>query len=283
MDATKVYQSLEKDFKITHFSEAWPDLAINKYILPSFSSLGNGLMYSNSKQIEQVYTAVFPSNYVVHKILNLNLKDSLLVTHHPLEWDSRINPPWINLEKKILSQLKINRISLCSMHLPLDVLGPYSTSLNLANALDIAIQGEFFIFNNVNVAVYGTCKYNKTDDLMEAVSEKVGHKVKIFQYGNSTIRDNRVGIIPGGRPKEENMKELISLGINTIVTGIAGKNNHTEKDHIFAEKNRINIIGATHYSSEMFSAMALTEYFKKIGLESSFIEDFPMLEDSDIN
>ncbi|MEM0372684.1 MAG: hypothetical protein QXO69_02485 [archaeon] len=33
------------------------------------------------------------------------------------------------------------------------------------------------------------------------------------------------------------------------------------------------MIGATHYSTEKFSMIKMTEYFKKLGLKSEFVED----------
>ena len=49
--------------------------------------------------------------------------------------------------------------------------------------------------------------------------------------------------------------------------------------HEFEKENKINIIGGTHYSTEKFACIALSEYFEKIGLTCEFIEDHPILED----
>jgi hypothetical protein len=49
--------------------------------------------------------------------------------------------------------------------------------------------------------------------------------------------------------------------------------------HKFAEDNRINILGGTHYPTEKYACKAICEYFMRLGLPSEFIEDKPVLED----
>lgn len=69
------------------------------------------------------------------------------------------------------------------------------------------------------------------------------------------------------------------MGINTFITGITLLNDYSRKTHDAAKKNGINIIGATHYSTEKFACMALCDYFKTLGLKCQFIEDKPVMED----
>ena len=75
------------------------------------------------------------------------------------------------------------------------------------------------------------------------------------------------------------LEEITQAGVNTFVTGITVKNNHSKKAHEFAEKYRINILGGTHYSTERFACISMVDYFKKMGLPSEFIEDKPVMED----
>ena len=64
----------------------------------------------------------------------------------------------------------------------------------------------------------------------------------------------------------------------TNITGVTNKA-MTEKAHLFAKQNNINIIGATHYSTEKFACMKMVAFFNKVGIQSCFVEDNAVLED----
>ncbi len=49
--------------------------------------------------------------------------------------------------------------------------------------------------------------------------------------------------------------------------------------HRIVLESKINVIGATHYSTEKYACMAMTGYFKKIGVEAEFLEGRYFLED----
>ncbi|WP_236878358.1 hypothetical protein [Clostridioides difficile] len=49
--------------------------------------------------------------------------------------------------------------------------------------------------------------------------------------------------------------------------------------HQIAKDNLINVIGATHYSTEKFACMSMVNYFKNLGLESEFLQGKYYLED----
>ncbi len=96
---------------------------------------------------------------------------------------------------------------------------------------------------------------------------------------NNKIKNGIVAVIAGGGNDVEMLKEITKAGVNTFVTGITVKNDHSRKAHEFAEKHKINILGGTHYSTERFACIKMCEYFKKSGLSSEFVEDKPVMED----
>jgi putative NIF3 family GTP cyclohydrolase 1 type 2 len=49
--------------------------------------------------------------------------------------------------------------------------------------------------------------------------------------------------------------------------------------HRIARENKINLVGATHYSTEKFACMAIAKYFAGLGIETEFIEGTPCMED----
>ena len=49
--------------------------------------------------------------------------------------------------------------------------------------------------------------------------------------------------------------------------------------HRIAENSKINVIGATHYSTEKFACISMVDYFKTLGLESEFLHGEYYLQD----
>ena len=72
---------------------------------------------------------------------------------------------------------------------------------------------------------------------------------------------------------------MVKNNIKTLITGVTLKNNYSIAIHDLEEKNQINIIGGTHYSSEKFACIAMCKYFSKVCLPAEFIEDDPCYED----
>jgi len=72
---------------------------------------------------------------------------------------------------------------------------------------------------------------------------------------------------------------MIENNVKTLITGITLKSDTSKEAHTLGQKNQINIIGATHYSSEKFACIAMCKYFSKLGLPAEFIEDEPCFED----
>ena len=96
------------------------------------------------------------------------------------------------------------------------------------------------------------------------------------------LRIRRLDWSLGGGNDPEMVKELVKLGINTYVTGVTKINESyapSVEFHKVAKENGINVIGATHYSTEKFACIAMVGYFEKLGLPTKFISDEPGLAD----
>jgi len=280
MDAKELYQKLDEDFELDLCKDDWSRMDYNEYISDNFRKRYMGVLLDNSININTVYTTVFPSDLILDKILKSGKKDVLLVTHHPMVWDIRKAPQiFSDINLKFLPILKERQISIYTIHVPLDKNGKYSTTTNLAKALEIAPEGEFFEYFGVKVGIYGKTEVSTPEELAEKLRSVVGHKIKLWKYGSDEIKDNKVALVAGGGNEIEIVQEIIDLGINTYITGITLLNEYSKPTHDFEENHKINLIGGTHYSTEKFACIALCDYFKKIKLPCKFIEDIPVLED----
>ncbi|MBN2052576.1 Nif3-like dinuclear metal center hexameric protein [Candidatus Woesearchaeota archaeon] len=243
-----------------------------------------GLVCDNSAEIGKVYTAVFPSDDVLKKILKSGEKDALLFLHHPMVWDIQVVPSVKSMNRGLLRKFKENRISIYALHTPLDKVGEYSTCVSLAKAIGLTVEKAFYPYYNQPSGVICKSGYDTREELAKQVQKVVGHKVKLWDYGWDKIADHKVAVIGGGGNDMNALKEMSALGINTFVTGVTrpSKDHHPALEaHEFAKKNKINIIGATHYSTEKFACIAMVDYFKKLGLKAEFVPDKPDFEDVD--
>lgn len=284
MKASDLYEKLEKDFDLDSCEDVdikcWSGMDFNQYVPELFRKRYMGLYIDNSTEINTVYTAVFPSDKVLKHILDTGITDTLLVVHHPMIWDIRLPDAFTYIDNELLNQMNKKKNSIYVLHTPLDKNGPYSTSVNFAKAIGVQQESEFCkYFGVVNVGIIGFTDYKAVKELVEHIKSIVAHNVRLWNYGTKDIKNGKVALAAGGGNEEDVLEEVLNLGISTYITGVTVKNDFSKKAHEFAEKNKINLIGATHYSTEKFACIAMCSYFEELGLSCEFVEDFPLIED----
>ena len=282
MLANKIYKNLEKNFIKTGLKDNWFVYMkeISDYISDDFKKRSMGLVCDFTKEINQVYTAVFPSRLVMKKILDNNVSEALLFVHHPSTWDIRKAPNIFQImDKDLLEKFKKQKISIYNLHVPLDNFSKYSTSFTLAKNLSLKFVKIFGEYNGAMCGVIARSSFNSVSDLKKIFKEKLGHKVSLYNYGKDSIENNLVALIAGGGNDVELLKEIKKENINTFITGITVLNDHSRLAHNYAKENKINILGGSHYSTEKFACIEMIKYFNKLGLKAEFIEDKPLLAD----
>ncbi len=282
MNAVQLYGQLEKDFITPKLSDKWAQYmdSVADFLSENFKERSMGLVCDFAEEINKVYTAVFPSREVMQRILDDGAENAMLFVHHPSIWDIRKAPEvFQQMDRELLQKFKDRRISIYNLHVPLDNFGEYSTGVSLSNALDLKSQKPFAPYFGALCGVFGKTNLKTVQDLRKRFQDAVGHEVSLYSYGDGEIKEGIVALIAGGGNDVEMLEEIAKSGINTFVTGITAKNDHSKNAHEFAERHGINILGGTHYSTERFACMSMVEYFKKLGLPSEFIEDDPVMED----
>lgn len=281
MKSTKLYQHLEKDFITSEMSDEWAEYvgSVANFLSENFKKRSMGLVCDFTEEINHVYTAVFPSKKVMQKVIDNGARDAMLFVHHPSVWDIRKAPEvFQQMDKDLLQQFKDKRISVYNLHVPLDNFGEYSTSVSLANALGIKPKKPFAPYFGVLAGVFGKTEIATIQELKKVFEKAVGHEIGLYNYGDDKIEKKIIAVVAGGG-LDETIEEIAQNNVNTFITGISVKNNHSKKAHEFAEKHKINILGGTHYSTEKFACTAICKYFKKLELPSEFLEDKPIMED----
>lgn len=283
MNADRLYKKLDGDFDIQSIRDDWSFMDLNGYITPSFKEKFMGLVLDNSSEIQKVYTATFPDTEILNKIFKRGERDILLFSHHAMGYTgSTVEFPFYSVPVEHLEEMRKRRIAFYMLHAPLDKNGPYSTSVSLAKALNLEITGEFCQCDNIKVGVLCRTKFTSVSDFVDHVREIIGHEIRLRPYGEPVIRNGTVAVAAGGGSYPFVAEELAELGVNTYLTGFTRPLPHFEPTmefHRIAEKSHINVIGATHYSTEKYACIAMTNYFVKLGLPAEFIPGKYHLED----
>jgi len=282
MKTSNLYKNLEDDFIKPGLTDDWFQYmgSVADFLTNNFKKRSMGLVCDFNTEIDKVYTAVFPSEGVMRKILNNNEENALLFVHHPSIWDIRNAPNvFCQMDRKLLEQFREKRISIYNLHVPLDNFSEYSTGTSLAKALAIKIIKPFASYYGGFAGIVGNIKYSSVNQLGLEFNKALGHKTSYYKYGDDKVKNHKVALVTGGGFFVDVLKEVVNEDVNTYITGITAKNSHSAEAHRFAEENKINILGGSHYSTEKFACMAMCDYFIKLGLPSEFIEDEPVLED----
>lgn len=283
MNAAELYNRMETDFSLAICTDDWSEMAANEYITAHYLKRYMGLVTDNADTIKYAYTAVFPSQKVIEKIINDNRSEALLFVHHPMIWDITKNPAFTDIPISLLQALRERKISIYNLHVPLDSNAtPYGTTLNLAKALGINITDAFCEYGGVNVGIIGTVAYETTAALQQHFNNIVGHKTALYPYGGDAIDNQTIALVAGGGNMAEEYPILRERGINTYITGIAKMVESfppSVEAHNAAKENKVNILAGSHYSTEKFACIKMVEYFEKLGIAGEFVPDVPCLED----
>jgi putative NIF3 family GTP cyclohydrolase 1 type 2 len=281
MKSIELYNCLERDFISKELRDDWARYMseIDNYLSNNFKERSMGLVCDFAKEIDKVYSAVFPTQDIMHKIIDYGITDAMLFIHHPSIWDIKRSPSFYQMDRVLLEKFRENRISIYNLHVPLDNFSKYSTSKTLADALDIKIEKPFAEYRGGLCGVIGKTKCKNMEELNNKFSKALGHNTRLYLYGDSNIKDGRIAIVAGGGNNKDTISEMVENNVNILITGITANNETYSEVHELEQKNCINVLGGTHYSTEKFACQKICTYFQKLGLTSSFIKGEPVYED----
>lgn len=281
MRAIELYNHLERDFISNGLSDDWARFMgeVENYLSINFKERSMGLVCDFADEINKVYTAVFPTEEIMQKVIDDGITDAMLFLHHPSIWDIRRAKPFYQMNKVLLEKFKQNRISIYNLHVPLDNFSEYSTSKTLADALDIEIEKPFKEYCGSLSGVIGKTKCKTVEELHSKFSEVLGHDTELYLYGDNHIGNGKVAIVAGGGNNKDTVYEMIENNVNVLITGISVNNESYSEVHELEQKSCINVLGGTHYSTEKFACQRMCDYFEKLGITSIFIEGKPVYED----
>jgi putative NIF3 family GTP cyclohydrolase 1 type 2 len=279
MKSDELIKIIDNDFILDGM---WDDFAeyipsLHPYMTEAYKKRSMGLVCGFAQDIGRVYTAVFPSDAVMEQIMEDN---SMLFLHHPAVWDYRgSDRRWFEMSDKWAEICKERRISIYSLHVPLDYFGDFSTSASLAREMGLEIVEPFCEYRGGLAGVICRTKSPTMADLREVYASTVGHGVSLYPYGEQAIRGGVVAVVAGGGNDMDVLPQVHEKGVNVLITGLSMHNARTTPVHQYEKDNRINLLGGTHYSSEKFACINICKYFRKLGIPAQFLADKPVMED----
>ena len=194
MKKTELCDRLEKDFVKPGITDGWyeymPELAA--YICPDFKERSIGLMCDFADEITKVYTAVFPSEKVMARILAEGAARAMLFVHHAAVWDINIPGGFYNMNPELLDKFRERQISVFCHHHPLDNYGEFSTGKTLADALGITVEKPFAEYCGAVCGIIGTTDCKSVEELRERYALAAGHETRLYRYGESEIKNGSI-------------------------------------------------------------------------------------------
>ncbi len=280
MKAKELFNKLDTDFIKPNMEDMWVEMMqpIGEFLTENFKQRAMGLVCDHTEEIEQVFTAVFANDKVIRAVLDKGVKNALLFVHHPMDWRLDKAPDiFKNMEPELIKKLKENKISVYCLHVPLDDFGEFSTSGMLAKALDLKPFDTFAPYHGAMAGLFCKTECKTLTELKDKFESAVGHKVRVYPYGDEEL-NGKVAVIAGGGLTEDT-DAIVKSGANVFVSGITNCNDYSKDAHELLKVNKVSVIGGTHYSTEKFSMIAMCDYFKKLGLKAEFVKDDPLMVD----
>jgi putative NIF3 family GTP cyclohydrolase 1 type 2 len=256
----------------------------DRFVAPGFATL-NGLMLDNTDKIDRIYLVVFPSQSVLDTIVAREVErgspGAMIFSHHMEDYQES-GPGFTLITEAQMEDLRDQCVSYYLCHAPLDCHPLVSTSTALANALKVREPKRFAPFMGGLAGVMG-----KVGPIgFQEFAKRVAAVTELPTLRYSAVRHNgrpvaQVGIVtgPGGTP--ENIQEALDQGCDTFVTGEwwyfgpgEARAQKREQIHNFLLTADVNLIGTSHYASEMVVMRdTMPEWFRENtpGVEPVFV------------
>jgi dinuclear metal center YbgI/SA1388 family protein len=187
----------------------------------------------------------------------------LVLVHHGYFWKGE-NPCITGMKQRRLKTLLKHDMSLLAYHLPLDVHSEVGNNVQLAQQLEITVEGPLDPENPRTVGLVGSLDEAMTPrDFARRVQSALGREPLLIE-GEGMIR--RVGWCTGGG--QGYIDQAVLAGVDLYLSGEA-----SEQTFHSARENGISFIAAGHHATERYGVQALGDYLaRRFALEHLFID-----------
>lgn len=290
MNLDLIVRQLDDEFSIQNipqdepFSRILPKIydaahiEFRQYATDHFLQTFHGLMLKNGDKVDKVYLAVFLSGEILDKVFAQDTTDAMIFLHHPMDMESS-GRGFLPIEKKYFLELQRRRISVYSLHTPLDIHKRISTSRSIAKVLKVQNIREYNKHSIGYAGIYGSLE-EKVSFIDFINSLKEIFNLKEIHYLQRFPTVYQIGIIAGGGADIAYIKETMDIGCDTYLSGDYLNKVKTENSirrRVEFEKTKdslnINLIECSHYATEKVVLInEMQNYFISFGLPTEFID-----------
>lgn len=221
----------------------------------------NGLQVEGRPQVRRIVSGVTASQALLDAAVEAEA--DVVLVHHGYFWKGE-DACITGMKRRRLHTLLSNGISLLAYHLPLDVHPEVGNNVQLAQQLDITVEGPLDANNPKVVGLLGSlAEPLSARDFSRRVQEVLGREPLLVE-GQSMVR--RIGWCTGGG--QSYIDSAIAAGVDLFLTGEA-----SEQTFHSARENGVSFIAAGHHATERYGVQALGDYLaRRFAVEHLFID-----------
>ena len=221
----------------------------------------NGLQVEGRPQVRRIVSGVTASQALLDAAVDAEA--DVVLVHHGYFWKGE-DACITGMKRRRLHTLLSNDISLLAYHLPLDVHPEVGNNVQLAQQLDITVEGPLDANNPKVVGLLGSlAEPLSARDFSRRVQEVLGREPLLVE-GQGMVR--RIGWCSGGG--QGYIDNAIAAGVDLFLTGEA-----SEQTFHSARENGVSVIAAGHHATERYGVQALGDYLaRRFAVEHLFID-----------
>ncbi len=213
---------------------------------PEFTKLFNGLMLRGDEEVNRVFSAVFPTEEVLERPIVMECGDP------KGKWGRGFMP----IPPHFIEQMKTKRLSVFTLHVPLDYSREISTSDAWREALNAKVIGELLKDDNGACGILCEIAPTSTENLIHRSTEMFGIPYADV-HGPFHNHITKIAIVAGCGDKVEAMIEAERMGAEAYLTGEVhchidndyGKKKYEQMKSYIAQTT-MSLIGVSHSASE---------------------------------
>ena len=222
----------------------------------------NGLQVEGNDQVNKVITGVTASQALIDAAVEADA--DVLLVHHGYFWkgeDARV----VGIKKQRIARLLDAGLSLVAYHLPLDAHPVYGNNVQLAQVLDISVEGRLQEGTDPAIGLYGRLASPVSGKAFARhIAEKLGREP--LHIDNMAQEISTVAWCTGAA--QGYIEQAIELGVDAYITGEV-----SEPTVHIARETGIHFFAAGHHATERYGVKALGEHLAaNFGLDVQFID-----------
>lgn len=222
----------------------------------------NGLQIEGVAEVSKIVTGVTASQALIDAAIEA--KADLLLVHHGFFWKGE-SACITGIKRRRIGRLIENNLSLLSYHLPLDAHPEYGNNAQLAQRLDLKIEGRFGLHDGDQIGMYGRLpKAMSAEEFAQHVSQVLGRQVLHLAGNEEQII--KVAWCTGAA--QSYIESTPQLEVQAFISGEV-----SEQTTHFVRESGIHYYAAGHHATERYGVYALGNLLaQKFGVAHEFID-----------